>query len=100
VVVRSAAAGCVCNLGADAMAVNQFRRLNSYSVEFSLCAGPDGEQTHRLTACLAYDNRGTLRELNIVSRGKIGQGLDIALHDLGIKLSRAIQGRDPDSGEA
>ena len=51
------------------------------------------------TVCLAYDREGVLRELNIVSRGKIGHGLDLALHDLGIKLSRAIQGRDPDTGE-
>jgi hypothetical protein len=79
--------------------VNQFRRLDCRSVDFDLCAGPSNEATHRMTVCLAYDDKGILRELNIVSRGKIGQGLDLALHDLGIKLSRAIQDRDPDTGD-
>lgn len=79
--------------------INTHRRLDCRSVDFDLCAGPAGEVTHRMTVCLAYDDDGLLRELNIVSRGKIGQGLDIALGDLGIKLSRAIQGRNPDTGD-
>lgn len=30
---------------------------------------------------------------------KIGHGLDLMLQDLGIALSRSIQGRDPSTGE-
>jgi hypothetical protein len=41
-----------------------------------------------------------LREINFVGRGKIGHGVDAMLHELGIKLSRAIQGRNPDTGTA
>jgi hypothetical protein len=77
----------------------QLRRLRSESVNFTLHAGPDGKATHSMTLCLAYDGGGVLHELNIVSRGKIGHGLDLALHDLGIRISRAIQGRNPDTGE-
>lgn len=54
---------------------------------------------HALDVSLAYDQAYRLREIAFVSRGKIGQGLDLLLQDLSIKLSRAIQGRDPDTGE-
>jgi hypothetical protein len=33
-----------------------------------------------------------------VGRGKIAHGLDDMLRELGIQLSRIIQGRDPDTG--
>ncbi len=39
-------------------------------------------------------------EVVFVSRGKIGQGMDLLLSNLGIAISRAIQGRDPNTGEA
>jgi hypothetical protein len=64
-------------------------------------------ETHRLTleghtfdVSLAYDPEDgyRLREVVFVGRGKIGHGLDLLLHDLGIKLSRVIQGRNPDTG--
>src|SRR6185437_10614682 len=56
--------------------------------------------THELDVSLAYDEVSyRLREIAFVSRGKIGQGLDLLLQDLSIKLSRAIQGRNPDTGE-
>ncbi|MFQ5535617.1 MAG: hypothetical protein ACE5EM_12440 [Sphingomonadales bacterium] len=42
---------------------------------------------------------GALHEIVFVGRGKIGGGLDLMLHDLGVQLSRAIQGRDPVSGD-
>ena len=55
--------------------------------------------THDLAVSLAYGPNGRLREIVFVSRGRIGHGLDPLFHDLGIKLSRAIQGRNPDTGE-
>ena len=55
---------------------------------------------HHLKVSLAYDkDTGTLREVVFVGRGKSGHGLDDMLSELGIKLSRIIQGRDPESGE-
>lgn len=53
---------------------------------------------HQLDVSLVYNSDGTLTELVFVGRGKIGQGMDMMLQNLGLKLSRAIQGRDPDSG--
>jgi hypothetical protein len=79
------------------MTVNGHRRLASETVGLKLQVGA-GE--HHLDVSLAYDKNDRLRELVFVSRGKIGSGLDLLLHDLGIKLSRAIQGRDPDTGKA
>lgn len=64
-------------------------------------------ETHRLSigghifdASLAYDpdDGGRLREVVFVSRGKVGHGLDLLFHDLGIQLSRIIQGRNPETG--
>jgi hypothetical protein len=75
--------------------VNPHRRLNGETVALTL---EIGKAHDRLDLSLMYDTNGILRELVFVSRGKIGQGLDLLLHDLGIKLSRAIQGRDPDTG--
>ena len=74
-------------------------RLRSETVDFTLHAAPDGSETHSMTLCLAYDEQGALHEINIVSRGRIGHGLDLALHDLGIRISRAIQDRNPDTGQ-
>ena len=55
---------------------------------------------HNLDVSLAYDESNVLREVVFVGRGRIGHGLDPLLHDLGIKLSRIIQGRHPDTGSA
>ena len=56
---------------------------------------------HPLTVSLADDpETGLLREVVFVTRGKIGSGIDLMFHELGIKLSRAIQGRDPETGAA
>lgn len=56
---------------------------------------------HDLSVSLAYDPKTEhLREVVFVGRGKIGQGMDEMLRELGIKLSRVIQGRDPESSEA
>lgn len=72
------------------------RRLRCENVDITLEVG-DGH--HRLTVALAYDERGSLREMCFTGRGKIGHGMDMLLQDLGIKLSRAIQGRNPDTGD-
>jgi hypothetical protein len=72
------------------------RRLQSETVSLTLDL-ENGQ--HRVDFSMAYDGRGTLREIVFVGRGKIGQGLDMLLHEISIKASRAIQRRDPDTGE-
>jgi hypothetical protein len=73
------------------------RRLRSETVSMRL----DLETgCHHLDVTLVYDDSYRLRELVFVGRGKVGQGLDLLLTDLGIKCSRAIQGRNPDTGAA
>ena len=58
-----------------------------------------GGRAHELDVSLVYARiGGPLHEIVFVGRGKIGHGLDLMLHELGIKLSRAIQGRDPATG--
>lgn len=74
------------------------RRLRSETVSIDLDAGPDpagAPAIHRFDVSLAYGENGILREVVFVGRGKVGHGIDLLFHDLGIKLSRAIQGRDP-----
>lgn len=84
-------------------AVNQYRRLRCENVECRISAGEDvnGQPLghHEFTICLAYDDDGVLREVNFVGRGKIGHAIDLMFHDLGIALSRAIQGRNPTTGQ-
>lgn len=72
------------------------RRLQSETVSF-LIELEGG--VHRVDFSMAYDGRGTLREIVFVGRGKIGHGLDILLHEISIKGSRAIQRRNPDTGD-
>ncbi len=78
------------------------RRLPCLNYEISIIAGKDhdgNEIRHMFDVSLAYDEHsGLLREVVFVGRGKVGHGIDIMFHDLGIKLSRAIQGRDPETG--
>jgi hypothetical protein len=76
-------------------------RIEAETVSLTLkVPAADGKlATHLLEVSLAYGADGRLREVVFVGRGKVGHGLDLLLHDLGIKLSRAIQGRDPDTGE-
>jgi hypothetical protein len=59
-----------------------------------------GQGAHHLDVSLVYGADDHLRELVFVGRGKVGQGLDLLLTDLGIKISRALQHRNPDTGEA
>ena len=77
------------------MQPKEFSRLRSITYPLTL---EMGEGCHSLEVTLSYDHNLILRELNFVGRGKIGHGLDLLLLDLGIKISRAIQNRDPDSG--
>ena len=68
-------------------------RLPSETVEITL-----GER-HKLLLSIARTLDGAVYETVFVGRGKIGEGLDDLFHELGIKLSRAIQGRNPETGE-
>ena len=77
--------------------VNAHRRLQSETVSLTLRLR---EGCHQLDVSFAYDGAGLLREIAFVGRGKIGLGLDEMLRELGIQLSRAIQRRDPDTGQA
>lgn len=72
------------------------RRLRSETVPLTIELS---NGTHQLDVSLIYDEDYLLREIAFVGRGKIGSGLDIMLADLGVKLSRAIQGRDPETGK-
>lgn len=55
--------------------------------------------THHLAANFCYDGDARLTEISFVTRGIIGQQIDQMFLDLGIKLSRVIQGRNPETGE-
>lgn len=77
-------------------------RLDCRTVSIRLeVPGAPGQENraHHLDVSLAY-HEGRLWELVFVGRGKIGHGLDLMLHDLGLKISRAIQERDPETGDA
>ena len=74
---------------------NPHNRLRSVTVGLEI---PIADGSHKFAASLAYDKSGILREVVFVGRGKSGQGLDSMLMELGIQLSRAIQGRDPATG--
>lgn len=45
-----------------------------------------------------HPQTGHAMDVIFVNRGKIGHEMDMMLTDLGIALSRALQGRDPLSG--
>lgn len=80
------------------ISLNPHRRLRGETVDLQIrlkdAAGE--ERCHNLAVCLAVDDDYHLHELNFVTRGKIGGGLDEMLSQLGIALSRIIQGRHPD----
>ena len=59
--------------------------IDGYSIAVSLAYGPD---------------TGELREMVFVKRpGKEGSHLDRMFQELGVQLSRAIQGRNPATGD-
>jgi hypothetical protein len=54
---------------------------------------------HEVSFAIAFHpDTGEAFEVAFTERGKIGQGIDLLLHDLSIALSRALQGRDPQTG--
>jgi len=56
---------------------------------------------HKINCTLAYEpTNGELREVTFSGREKTTDNgsVDMLLRELGIKLSRAIQGRDPETG--
>ena len=76
--------------------INQHRRLQCENFAATLRLG---EGRHELIISVARDDRGVPREVCFVGRGKIGQGLDDLLTELGIMVSRTLQGREPNGGE-
>lgn len=73
------------------------RRLPSETFTLSLTGGelPDGTRAqHQLEVSFAY-LAGRVHNIIFVGRGKVGHGIDLMFQDLGIQLSRALQGRDP-----
>ena len=78
------------------------RRLPSETFTL-LCIGgelPDGSNAeHLIEVSLTWLPSGALQDIIFVTRGKIGQGMDLFLNDLGVQLSRAIQGRNPAGDE-
>lgn len=75
------------------------RRLPCETCSFTI-GSSETSIGHRITVNIAYESlSGPVTEIAFVERGKSGHGLDQLLAELGIKLSRALQGRDPDTGE-
>ena len=68
-------------------------RLGADNVSFTI--GGD----HQVTVNLGYGPDGRVVEIAFCEAGKVGHGLHLLLAELGLKTSRAIQGRDPETGE-
>lgn len=71
----------------------------NYEIELVQLNGSGQEVRHPAIVSLAYDLKGTLREIVFEGRGKVGHGIDLMFHDLSIKLSRILQDRNPETGE-
>lgn len=54
---------------------------------------------HRITTTLGYTEQAELIEIGFVEAGKAGHGIQLLLAELGLKVSRVIQGREAESGE-
>lgn len=73
------------------------RRLPSQTFNMLL---QTGNGVHNLDISIAYHpETGCPQEVVFVTRGKIGQAMDHLLSDIGIGVSRALQNRDPNTGE-
>lgn len=72
------------------------RRLHSLTYDVPL---PLHNGFHDLKLTVAFDEQNRPHEVAYVSRGKSGHGLDQLLIELAIATSRALQGRDPLTGE-
>lgn len=75
-------------------------RLQTLAFDISL---DNGE--HRLSVSIGFDTpagqpieSGRPVEIAFTGRGKIGQGMDLLLQELGLKLSRVLQHRHPETG--
>ena len=74
-------------------------RLRANSISFTL--GADGTSDgHPVTGNLGiHPDTGQIVELAFCEAGKIGLGLHLLFAELGLKISRILQGRDPETGE-
>ena len=55
---------------------------------------------HKIVTNIGRDGEtGTIIEIAFCEAGKIGQGIHLLLSELGLKLSRVIQNRDPETGQ-
>ncbi len=68
-------------------------RFRCETFTLTLPGGNDSE--HEFDVSLSYREDGTINDLIFVGRGKIGHGLDLMFNAAGIKISRLLQGRDP-----
>ena len=73
-------------------------RLMSLTHDITLGATEERPRGHEVKLAIMYDKHATPVEMMFVGRGKIGEGMDDMLKELGIKCSRALQGRDPETG--
>lgn len=71
-------------------------RLSCESHTFAI--GIEGRADHVITVNLGRDDDSRLWDVAFVESGKIGHGLHLLLADLGLKLSRILQSRDPETG--
>jgi hypothetical protein len=73
-------------------------RLISLTHDITLGATEKRPKGHEVKLAIMYDENAIPVEMMFVGRGKIGEGMDDMLKELGIKCSRALQGRDPETG--
>jgi len=75
-------------------------RLKAENVAFTI-GETESHKGHPLIVNFGYDPKtGRLVEVAFCEAGKCGHGLHLLLAELGIKTSRALQGRDPETGAA
>lgn len=58
--------------------------------------GIEGFAGHKITVNLGYTESAELIEIGFVEAGKAGHGIQMLLAELGLKISRVIQGRSPE----
>jgi len=71
-------------------------RLNATIFNVSHIAG---EAQHDFSLVVAGEPGQPNFEVAFTGRGKIGHGMDLLLQDVGLWISRALQGRDPMTGK-
>jgi len=75
------------------------RRLRCESVSFTIGESKNNVG-HRITVNIGYERNNKIIEIAFCEAGKIGHGIHLLLSDLGLKLSRVLQRRDPHTGES